>query len=282
MNDNIFSAAGIAVGVVVVIGLLCAIILVVAAKFFAVKVDEREKKIRECLPGANCGACGYTGCDGYAKALATEPGVKTNLCIPGADAVSKQLSEIMGVAFEDVVEQVAFVHCNGDCNNTQKKHEYKGIATCAAAKMFYGGDGSCVYGCLGYGDCAKACPSGAICMENGIAHVDARKCTGCGLCAKTCPNKVISLFPDVFDSVVTCNNKEKGAVARKQCKNACIGCKKCELNCPAKAVTVKDNLAVIDYSKCTNCNKCAEVCPVHAIKVEDFSGAHRQKHAEAV
>jgi Na+-translocating ferredoxin:NAD+ oxidoreductase RNF subunit RnfB len=277
MMNEFFTAVGTAVGIVTAVGLICALILVFASKFFAVKADEKEKKIRECLPGVNCGACGYTGCDGYAKALATSSGIKTNLCVPGADAVSAKISEILGVEFEDVIEQVAFVHCNGDCHNTEKKHDYQGIQSCSAAKLFYGGDGHCTYGCLGYGDCEKVCPNGAICLENGIAHVDPRKCTGCGLCAKHCPNGVIRLFPDVSDSVVTCSNKEKGAIARKKCKNACIGCKKCELNCPEKAVTVVDNLAQIDYGKCVNCGKCAEVCPVHAIKRADFSGIHRHK-----
>ncbi len=274
--SEFFSAVGIAVGIICGIGLLCALLLVIAAKFMSVKTDDRVAKVRECLPGANCGACGFTGCDGYAKALIEEPGTKTNLCVPGADAVSREISSVLGVDFEDVVEQVAFVHCNGDCSNTQKKHEYVGIQSCAAAKLYYGGDGTCTYGCLGYGDCAKVCPNQAICIENGIAHIDTRKCTGCGFCAKTCPNHVISVFPDVSDSVVTCSNKEKGAVARKKCKNACIGCKKCELNCPVHAVTVVDNLAQIDYSKCINCGKCAEVCPVHAIKRADFTGIHKQ------
>jgi Pyruvate/2-oxoacid:ferredoxin oxidoreductase delta subunit len=66
---------------------------------------------------------------------------------------------------------------------------------------------------------------------------------------------------------VLCSNKDKGAIARKACKNACIGCKKCELNCPEKAIAVKDNVAVIDYDKCTGCKTCIEGCPTHAIKL---------------
>ena len=52
-----------------VIGVICAVLLAVASKVMAVKEDERFPAIRACLPGANCGACGYAGCDGYAKAL---------------------------------------------------------------------------------------------------------------------------------------------------------------------------------------------------------------------
>lgn len=270
MNE-LLTAVGIAVGVLVVIGLLCAVILVVAAKFFAVKVDEREQNIRACLPGANCGACGFTGCDGYAHALATDPETKANLCVPGGESAAKQLGDVMGVEVEAVAKQVAFVHCNGNCENTHKKHDYEGIKTCAAAKMFFGGDGECTNGCLGYGDCAKVCAYGAISWDNGIAKVDPALCTGCGQCAKACPNFVIRLVPADAGTVVTCNNKDKGAVARKKCTNACIGCKKCELNCPTGAIAVKDNLAQIDYSKCVGCIACSELCPQHTIKRVDFA-----------
>lgn len=89
---------------VTVIGLICAVGLAVASSVMAVKEDTRFTEIRECLPGANCGACGYTGCDGYAKAL-LEPGTKTNLCVPGADAVAAQIAALLGVEAEDVVER---------------------------------------------------------------------------------------------------------------------------------------------------------------------------------
>ncbi len=271
----------IAALVVVGIGIVCAVALVVASKFFAVEENETVQQIRDCLPGANCGACGYAGCDGYAKALAEEQGIKTNLCIPGADAVSRQISEILGVEFEDVVEQVAVIHCYGDCKHTSKKMDYVGIQSCEAAKMLYNGNGNCVYGCLGMGDCVKVCPQEAICLENGIAHIDTRKCIGCGICAKECPRGLITIMPDVEKVLVTCNNQEKGAVAHRKCSNACIGCKKCEKNCPSDAIKVVNNLAQIDYDKCTKCELCAENCPVGCILVSDFNGIHRIAFDEA-
>ena len=263
---------------VVIIGIICAAVLVIASKLMAVKEDERFPKIRECLPGANCGACGYAGCDGYAKALCENSDTPTNLCVPGADAVSKQLSEILGVEFEDVIEQVAVVHCAGDCTHTQDKVEYKGIESCAAAKLLYGGKGSCTYGCLGLGDCMNACPKNAIYIKDGIAHVDQHECIGCGICTKTCPNHIISLVADVEKVVVTCSNQDKGAVTRKVCSNGCIGCKKCERVCPSKAIKVVDNVAVIDYSKCPDCEDfgiCAKNCTTGCIMISDLSGIHR-------
>ncbi len=264
----------LAVAVVAAIGFVCALLLTIASRVMHVDVDERQTAVRDALPGSNCGACGFTGCDGYAAALAAGETDKTNLCVPGADAVSRKISEILGVAFQDVVEQVAFVHCLGTCEAAQTKHHYEGIGSCAAANLLFNGDKACVHGCLGYGDCAAVCPHDAICIENGIAHVDTRLCVGCGMCAKACPNNLISMFSDLERVAVICRNTEKGALTRKQCSNGCIGCKKCEKNCPTGAVTVQNNLAVIDYDKCTACGLCAENCPVGCIRFASFLGAH--------
>ena len=258
--------------VVSAIGLLCGIGLSVASSVMAVKEDERFPAVRECLPGANCGACGFTGCDGYAKALA-EGSAAANLCVPGGASTAKQLGEVLGVSVEAAERMVAFVHCSGTCENTTRKYDYKGIPTCAGAKLFYGGDGACSSGCLGYGDCAKVCPSNAIYNNNGVACVDPEKCTGCGLCTKACPNFVIRLVPTTATAVVACSNKDKGAAAVKECKASCIGCKKCENICPADAIKVEDNFAHIDYTKCVHCNACIETCPRHAIKNVEFSQA---------
>ena len=94
----------IAVIPVVIIGIICAGVLVIASKLMAVKEDERFPAVRDCLPGANCGACGFAGCDGYAKALCEDPDTPANLCIPGAASVANQLAEVLGVEVGDVVE----------------------------------------------------------------------------------------------------------------------------------------------------------------------------------
>ena len=174
---------------------------------------------------------------------------------------------MLGVEVGDVAARVAVVHCLGDCGVTEDKVDYRGMESCAAAEMIFGGKGKCGYGCLGLGDCAKACPEEAICIRNGIAHVYTPDCIGCGICAKTCPNHLISLHKAQKTTVVTCSNKDKGALTRKACSNGCIGCKRCEKACEYDAVKVKDNLAVIDYEKCTSCGACAEVCTTKCIKV---------------
>ena len=262
----------IAIVSVTVIGLICAVILSIASKIMAVPVNETQSNIRDCLPGANCGACGYAGCDGYAAALASGEETRTTKCIPGSDGVAAQIAGILGVEAEDVIEQVAVIHCRGDCDATHKKTDYQGIESCRAVKLFYGGTGTCTYGCIGLGDCAKVCPQDAICIEKGIAHVDTRKCIGCGMCVRTCPQSLITTEADTIRTMVTCNNHDKGAVTRKACSHGCIGCQKCVKNCPVQAISMNNNLSVIDYSLCTGCGTCDDLCPTGAIMEADFRG----------
>ena len=263
----------IAIISVTAIGLICAIVLAIASILMAVKEDARFPSIRETLPSVNCGACGYAGCDEYAHALLGGESIKTNLCTPGGDTVSKKLGELLGVGFEDVIEEVAVIKCRGDCNATKDKMEYHGISSCAAAALLFGGRGTCTFGCLGLGDCVAGCPSHAICIENGIAHINTRACTGCGMCARTCPNHLISLMPDTRTVIVTCHNTEKGAATYKKCLHGCIACHKCEKGCPTNAISIVNNLAEIDHSVCIDCGHCAEVCPTTCIMWGDFTNA---------
>ena len=261
---------------VMAIGLICGAGLSIASSVMKVEEDERFPAIRECLPGANCGACGFSGCDGYAHALIEKPGTKANLCVPGADAVAEKLSAILGVEAEDVIEHVAVIRCDGTCDVTSANHTYHGISSCKAAKLFFGGGGSCTFGCIGLGDCARACPNDAIIFKRGIARINADMCMGCGLCAKACPQQIIELLPDIAKVAVMCSNKDKGSITRKNCLMGCTGCKRCEKNCKQGAITVTDNLARIDYSKCTGCRECLEICPSGCLREQDFTGIHRK------
>ena len=260
-----FMSILIAFGVVAAIALILGVLLALVSHFFAVEENETVKAVRECLPGVNCGACGYKGCDDYAAAVA-DGSAKPNLCVPGAEATALELGEILGVEVEAPEDMIAFVHCNGHCEATTKKASYEGITSCKAAAMLYGGPDACRFGCVGLGDCAAACPSGAICLKDGIAHVDSARCLGCGLCQTICPKHIISLIPQETEAVVLCSNTQKGADARKACSNACIACRKCEKVCEDGAIAIVNNLAQIDYDKCKGCGKCAAVCPTGAMK----------------
>jgi len=261
MGNDILIAFGVVAGIALILGVMLALI----SRFFATKENEKLKAVRACLPGVNCGACGYKGCDDYASAVA-DGSAKPNLCVPGAETTARELGEVLGIEVETPEDFVAFVHCNGNCDATSKKADYTGIFSCKAATMIYGGPDACRFGCIGLGDCAAACPAGAICLKDGIAHIDTEKCLGCGLCQTICPKHIISMVPQETADVVMCSNTDKGADARKACKNACIGCKKCEKVCQSGAVVVENNLAKIDYEKCVGCGACADACPTGCMK----------------
>ena len=249
---------------VAVIAIIAGVLLSVASVVFAVPVDEKAIAIREVLPGANCGACGYAGCDDYAAALAAGT-AEIGLCSPGGADVAEECGIILGKAVGDMARTAAMVKCSGTCNNAPSKLEYDGINTCQAASMIFAGDSSCAFGCLGKGDCAAVCPEKAIIIHNGLAMIDQDKCVSCGLCVKTCPKHLIDIVPYGHLTHVLCSNTDKGADAMKVCAVACIGCMKCQKTCEHDAIHVKNFVASIDYDKCVDCGECAAVCPKSAI-----------------
>ena len=85
-------------------GILMGLFLAYASKKFEVEVDPKVEAILAVLPGANCGACGYPGCAGYASGVALE-GAKMTLCAPGGPKVIEKIGEIMGVAVEIPVKK---------------------------------------------------------------------------------------------------------------------------------------------------------------------------------
>ena len=253
-----------AVLVLSVLGLIFGGLLSVVSKYLAVKEDEKEAAVRECLPGANCGACGYTGCDGYAAAL-SHGEAEPNLCIPGGANTAAKLGEVLGVTVETTPKK-AVVLCRGNTDNAKIKFEYEGPRSCAAAAMIQNGQKVCAFGCLGFGDCQKVCPFGAISVKDGLATVNEKLCTGCGACAKACPKGVIEVIPQGEKPTVLCHSIDRGPDAKKACAAACIGCGLCAKNCESGAITVENFLAKINKDLCTNCKKCVSVCPMKCIK----------------
>ena len=218
-----------AVAVLFIMGIVFAILLGVAAKVFAVEVDERVPLVRECLPGANCGGCGYPGCDGLAAAI-VEGTAPVNGCPVGGAAAAAKIAEVMGVAVEAGERKVAHVYCNGGCNAVDKT-KYEGLQDCTAAMRVAGGPKACAYGCMGLGSCVKACAFDAIHVVDGVAKVDTEKCVACGKCVAACPKKLIDLVPESKKVHVNCVNKDKGPEVMKVCASGCIGCKMCEKTC---------------------------------------------------
>lgn len=260
------------------IGLIAAVVLYVCSKKFAVEEDPRIGRVNELLPGANCGGCGFPGCGGLADALVkgADAGSLDGLFCPvGGQKVMGRVANLLGMAIANGEPKVAVVRCNGTCALRPKIAEYSGLRTCAAMHACGAGETACGFGCLGCGDCVEACQFDAIRMnpETGLPEVEEDKCTACGACVKACPRRIIELRkkgPKGRRVFVSCVNKDKGAIAMKACKAACIGCGKCEKECAFGAIKIENNLSYIDFEKCRLCRKCVPVCPTKAIHAVNF------------
>ena len=237
---------------VVIVGLLASCMLSYASKVFAIQEDQLFLDLRAELPGANCGGCGFAGCDDYAHALVENSEIPCTKCSVGGPAVAKKLAALMGQEAGEMEKKVAFVMCNGTTENAEQLYQYEDIDSCKAAKQLYGGSKVCPFGCIGLGDCVEACNFDAIRIMNGVAVVGRDYCTSCGACAKACPQKLIKIIPESSKVQVRCHNEQKGADARKVCKTSCIGCGMCARVCPKGAISVENNLSRIDPEKsCT-------------------------------
>lgn len=252
-----------------VIGLIGSVILVIGSKAFHVEEDERLPVLVSILPGANCGSCGYPGCEGYARAMLE--GEACNHCGPGGEKAAKALAEFLGVDAGEVTVKKALVACHGarDRKVSEEKESYKGTKSCQVFASMGHPTIACNNGCLGYGDCVATCPYGAIHItEDGVAEVNPEICIGCGLCTTVCPRHLIVLQErgkTDHPAFVLCKNTMMGKQARTACANVCLGCRKCEKTCPMGAVTVNNNVAHVDVSKCIGCGKCVEACPAGVI-----------------
>lgn len=246
------------------LGLIFGIGLAIASNIFSVPVNPKVEAIRKALPGANCGACGFPGCEGLALAI-SDGRAATNACVVGGNAVAENVADIMGVNATNVERNVATVLCQGDCEKAKEKYKYEGLKDCRAANILQGGSKACSFGCLGCGTCQDVCDFDAIEMVNGLAVVNKEKCTACMKCIQTCPKGIIELVPYDSQFVVKCKSKEPGKDVRNKCSIGCIGCQICVKNCPVDAFSFENNLAKINYDKCTNCGTCATKCPTKAI-----------------
>ncbi len=273
--DNIIIISTIVLGG---LGLISAIILYFVANKFKVFENPKIDEVEEVLPSANCGGCGFPGCRAFAEATVKKSKQEHNLeglfCPVGGNDVMQKVGSILGIEIEAKAPMIAVVRCNGSHTNSPGKVKYEGISSCAFTHALYSGEGGCMYGCLGLGDCVNSCEFDAIHMnpDTGLPVVD-DNCTACGACVEACPRDIIELRtrgPKERRIFVSCVNKEKGAPAKKNCSVACIGCGKCEKVCKFDAITITDFLAYIDFEKCTLCRKCVEVCPTNAIWEVNF------------
>jgi len=250
-----------------VLGIVFGFALAVAAMRFAVPVNPLVEQVRSALPSANCGACGFAGCQVYAEAVVEKTDVSPNLCVPGRAPVAKTLARLTNKELGTVADRIVVMRCHGLSAYARDEAEYAGIETCAAAALVFGGPKACKNGCLGLGDCVKACPFDALRLGGeGIAVVDPERCTGCGLCVPVCPKNLLDFYPRRRRIELSCVAREKQSVVRATCMVGCTLCRKCVAKCPAQAIAWDGTTITIDHEKCLAygpaCGEvCVDICP---------------------
>lgn len=243
------------------LGLSASVVLAVASRVFYVREDPRVEAVLDALPGANCGGCGFAGCEGYAVAVVNDPGIPANKCCAGGAAISIAVGELTGKTVADAEPLFALRRCDKLGGQVGLRYDYQGMPSCAAVSSMRGGTDSCAFSCLGYGDCVQVCPFDAMHLEEGLVVVDTTRCTGCGTCVSVCPRGVLQLAPLRARVGVICNTRDKLRAVSDVCKVGCIKCLRCIKACPAKAVSLEDDRIVIDHKLCLSYGEeCAFAC----------------------
>ena len=252
------------------LALMSAVILYFIAQKFKTYEDPRIDEVQALLPAANCGGCGFAGCRNMAEALVKADNFEGLICPVGGAPVMAEAARILGKVAPAIDPTVAVLLCNGSPEFRPRTSQYDGASDCRISHSLYLGETDCSYGCMGRGDCERACAFDALHMDTatGLPVINDDKCVSCGACVKACPRHLIELRKKAKKDrkiYVACSNCDKGGPARKACNVACIGCSKCFKVCEFDAITIKDNLAYIDAKKCTFCRKCPIECPTNAI-----------------
>ena len=258
-----------------ILAVVSAVILYFVAQKFKIFEDPRIDDVQAALPAANCGGCGYAGCRNFAEALVSAESFDGLNCPVGGNAVMTQIAAILGKSAVQVDPTVAVLLCNGTPEFRPRTSRYDGVEDCRIQNSLYAGETDCSYGCLGNGDCVKACQFDAMYMDavTMLPVIIDDKCVSCGACVKACPRHLIELRKKAKKDrklYVACSNCDKGGPARKACKVACIACSKCFKVCEFGAITIENNLAYIDAEKCTFCRKCVIECPTGSILEFNF------------
>lgn len=260
-----WSEVGIVIALFAGIAVVLTALILIVAKVCHVEADETMKEILSHLAGANCGGCGCTGCEGFAKQLCDGKNSLDNCHVTSAEEKEK-IAALLGVAVEKKLPTVSVMHCSGGVNAADA-FQYVGEQGCVAENSLYGGRKVCKSGCLGGGSCVAVCPEHAISLRDGRAWVNPDLCISCGRCIAVCPKGLFTRIPVTAEVYIACSSHCRGKDVMNACKMGCIGCGLCAKSCPHGAITMQNNLPQIDYGKCTGCKLCAEKCPRHCIAV---------------
>ena len=243
------------------IGVVAAVVLAVASRLLKVKEDPNIELVTEALPGANCGGCGFPGCEGYAAAVVASPDVSPNLCCVGGPDLAAKIGELSGKAVIASEPTVAFRRCSRIEGNVKQKFTYVGMPTCASAAMLEGGPFRCTWACLGLGDCVRSCQFDAMYIADGMVEIIASKCVSCGSCIKSCPRSIVQLIPRRARVMNYCATREKLKSVSDVCDVGCINCLKCLKACPADAISYTKLRIEIDHQACLDYGPdCGEAC----------------------
>ena len=246
------------------LGLVAAGLLALASRVFHVEEDPKVEAVLEALPGANCGGCGYAGCEGYAQAVTRDPAIAASLCVAGGADTAVAVGALTGKTVSAAEPLLSYRRCDKVNGEVSQKYDYQGMPSCAAVAALSGGNEDCTWSCLGFGDCEQTCPFDAITIANGLAEVDPVRCTGCGACVAQCPRNVLQLIPKRSRVTITCATKDKLRAVMDICKAGCINCGKCIKACPARALSNDKGRLEIDHTLCLSFGpECGEAC-VHA------------------
>ncbi len=263
----------IAAGLLTLVGFTAGAVIFLASKVLPKEDEslEETERIKEFLPGVDCGACGHPGCFAYAQAVAEDKKIFVKdpcpTLVQDAGGLA-DLEDYLGMKAVAMDGKKAVVHCTG---NSEVFADYHGIETCEAALQIASGFRECSYACLGFGDCALVCPVDAISIdqERNVAGIDWEKCIGCGLCIAACPQGLTELVPATMPQYLGCNYIAPREIpGRKRCSDGCIHCKICVKVSPNGEVTWNEalDLPFFDPEKSVRAPAAIEKCPRKIIK----------------
>ena len=255
-----------AVGILGGVGLVFGGLIALADRKLRVWEDPRIDEVTDMLPGANCGACGFPGCRGFAEA-AVRGEVQVSGCTVMSPGAREDVAAYLGVDAGEANKRVARLMCAGGASVAPRKAQYYGVDSCAAAVAVGGGGKGCAWGCVGHGDCAVSCTFDAIAMNaDGLPVVDVEKCTACNDCVEACPLGLFTILPLDHHLFVQCRSLLEGDAATAVCSVACNACGRCAADAATGLIEMRNGLAVVDYARIEDENPAALArCPTGAI-----------------